>query len=467
MIALAGAAMVSCEPELLKGPEAGENVDLATLQSGFTILGQYADANCTVPQSDGNYIKYTTSPATTVQISNIKNGAKNILATGPSGVFNISPKRGQDSHQTFTVSAISPDASVVSFESSVNVYVAADLTQDMKYLLSDAGLKSWMWASATDPVWGNAGNSGGGASYTAGVVDGQWWGTSPEGLLDQLNHAVGGAATGAESPNAYMTFDEDGNIETVGGDGNVIASSTYAVKNWDETRAGGWELAKLTTDAPAVLFPFSINEGGKYVTEFDLMYLDYNYMTLVYTKGNGAGSWGEITWWKFKNASSVADALNGGSTRNWGWAYADAPVWGNAGNTGSGASFTAGVVDGQWWGATPEELTGQLAHSGNQPATGEESFDAYMTFNADGTVATYAADGSKIRGGEYTVEMNADGRASSGWELGKLKTSQAAILFPYSINEGGVEVNEFDIMYADAENLTLVYTKGNGAGSWG
>jgi len=63
--------------------------------------------------------------------------------------------------------------------------------------------------------------------------------------------------------------------------------------------AAGWELGKLTTSEPALLFPWSINEGGMGVTEYDIMYFDANNITLVYTKGNGAGSWGEITHWSF------------------------------------------------------------------------------------------------------------------------------------------------------------------------
>lgn len=467
MIAVAGAFVASCQPELIDGPDYGQNGDLATLQNGFRIIGQYADQDCTIPQADGNFIKYTTSPATTVQVYNYKNDSKNLLAVGASGVFNITPKRGQDPNQKFMVAAINPDASIYEFESSVNVFVPAELAPEMKLLLGDGGVKVWTWASADSPVWGNAGNSGAGAAFTAGVVDGQWWGASPVELLDQLSHAAGGVATGTEDPAASMQFDEDGNAVVFDAAGNVVYATSYQVKDYNPARNAGWELGKLITEGPGILFPFSINENGKIASELDIMYLDPNYMTLVYTKGNGAGSWGEITWWKFKNLSGAFDALNGGSERKWGWAYADAPVWGNAGNTGVGSAFTAGVVDGQWWGATPAELADQLAHSGDKPATGEESFDAYMTFNVDGTVNTYAPDGTKIRGGSYTVTMNPDGRATSGWELGKLTTDQAAILFPYSINEGGKEVTEFDIMYTDADQMTLVYTKGNGPGSWG
>ena len=68
---------------------------------------------------------------------------------------------------------------------------------------------------------------------------------------------------------------------------------------YPDGRKENWELGKLTTTAPALLFPFSINEGGVEVTEFDVMYVDADHLTLVYTKGNGPGSWAEISWWKF------------------------------------------------------------------------------------------------------------------------------------------------------------------------
>ncbi len=188
-------------------------------------------------------------------------------------------------------------------------------------------------------------------------------------------------------------------------------------------------------------------------------------MTLVYTKGNGAGSWGEITYWRFVNVSPSADLLEN-NTGKWGWATSDAvEVWGNAGNTGNGAGFTRNAVDGKWWGViSGEELEGQKQHAGGN-LYGDESNDAYMIFN-DGKVITDAADNSLIRGGKYELEIYPDGRKDN-WELGKLTTSEPALLFPWSINENGVPVTEFDVMYMDGGNMTLVYTKGNGAGSWG
>ena len=126
--ALSGALLVSCEPTLIEGPKADVPIAASELQSSFVIDGQFADAACTIPQADGNYIKYHTSPARTVQVYNTKaDGTKTVLSTGASGVFNITPRRGADPNQAFTVAAINQDASVISFDSSVNVYVPADL----------------------------------------------------------------------------------------------------------------------------------------------------------------------------------------------------------------------------------------------------------------------------------------------------------------------------------------------------
>jgi hypothetical protein len=66
---------------------------------------------------------------------------------------------------------------------------------------------------------------------------------------------------------------------------------------YSDGRNAGWELGKLKTQN--ILWPFSINEGGKVAPEFDVMYMDGNNMTLVYTKDSAPGSWSEITFWLF------------------------------------------------------------------------------------------------------------------------------------------------------------------------
>ncbi len=352
--------------------------------------------------------------------------------------------------------------------------VQMEISPEVKMLFGKTD-KKWIWQSSSDAYtcWGNGGNAGNGSAFTANTVDGHWWGVNtPEELMGQLNHAKGHEAIGvaAASPDAYMIFDSEGQITSYAADGTQIAKSTYSIINYDPTRESnsGWELGKLVTAEPAVLFPFSINEEGKMVTEFDIMYLDPNYMTLVYTKGNGAGSWGEITHWMFKSAEDFESALTGNGTRRWSWPNDGYYCWGNAGNSGQGALFGPTVVDGIWWGVSDaSELMDQLAHAGGT-ATGAEDNDAYMVFTTDGKISSYTADGSLIATSTYEIKDWDPTRVSSGgWELGKLVTAQPAVLFPFSINEGGVSVTEFDIMYLDGDNITLVYTKGNGAGNWG
>lgn len=468
MIAVAGAMFASCEPELIKGPEAAPAKDASSLEASFVIDGQFADAECKTAQADGNFIKFHTSPATTVQISQTtEDNGKVILYTGPSGVFNITPKRGADVNQPFTVSTIYQNASVASFNSKVTVFVPAELKPEILKLAGDQGPKIWKWNWTTaSKLWGNAGNTGNGAAFGPDVVDGMWWGIEKfEEFADQAQHA-GGTLTGGETMGAYMVMDEDGNIAAYTEAGDLLGKGSYKVNDYDEGRASGWELGKLAVSEPmSVLFPFSINENGAKVSEYDIMYLDPNFMTLVYTKGNGAGSWGEITYWQFKSEQDVPGNLCANSSRDWQWNLSR-ECWGNAGNTGAGAAFVNGAVDGQWWGpSTPEGLMDQLNHAVGGAATGAESSDAYMTFTND-TITSYAGDGTTIATSKYEVR-DYNPLRNDGWELGKLVTESPAVLFPFSINEGGVAVNEFDIMELTSTNMTLVYTKGNGSGSWG
>lgn len=174
------------------------------------------------------------------------------------------------------------------------------------YLANDAFAgEKWSWANDGIQVWGSAGNSGNGDGYTATNVDGgMWWGvTDAAELLKQKGHA-GGVIYGDESNDAYMVFG-DGQVASYAADGSRIRGGSYQIYLYPDGRNNGWELGKLTTSEPALLFPWSINEGGKGVTEYDIMYLDDDYMNLVYTKGNGAGSWGEITYWRFKHTGSI------------------------------------------------------------------------------------------------------------------------------------------------------------------
>ena len=304
ILALAGVMLVSCDPVVIKGPEASSPIASGELQSAFSIVGQYADAACTQAQSDGNYIKYTTSPARTVQVYNYKSdGSKNILATGAAGVFNITPRRGADSTQPYGVSTINQDASVVYFESTVNVYVPADLDPAVKVLTGESGSKAWKWNPIDGATWGNCGYiaaDGHGANVAAGEIPGKWWGCMPEDLeTSQVQHA-GGTVYGYGDDNAYMIFNEDMECISYKADGTVIAKGSYSLNNYDPDCSDGYHYGTLvTTDAP-ILFPFIINSGGTVATEYEIVYMDGNLMTLICANGNSAWSWSECTWWRFQ-----------------------------------------------------------------------------------------------------------------------------------------------------------------------
>ncbi len=459
MTAAVGMAFAACEPTLIDGPEPFGKVESTVLANGITYQ-QFADEACTQPDEAGNFVKFN-SAAGIVQVFVESTGAH--IFTGAGGVVKIPVKRGQEPSANLIFRIANADGTFTDTVKTFACTPPTELSPEMLILASDNGQKVWKWAPAS--VYGNAGHTGAGANFNApGVVDGMWWGCeSADALMDQLKHS-GGTAYGDEANGAYMVFSEDGVVTSYKPTGEVIRSGKFEVKNYDPSRASGWELGKLTTSEPALLFPWKVNGDGTPVTEYDIMYFTPQAMTLVHTAGQAAGGWGEITHWSFIGGSPDPLTIEGT------WTYG-ANGYGNGGHAGAGAAFNApGVVDGNWWGvATGDELADQLAHAGGT-ATGDESSEAYMVFEGN-TVTTYAPDGSKVRGGEWTAVMNdyasGAGRGAAGWELGKLTTSEPALLFPWMVNGGGTPVTEFDIMYFDANNMTLVYTAGQASGGWG
>ena len=470
---MAGLLLASCEPELIKGPSADAPIGASALQSAFVIDGQFADAACTEAKADGNYIKYHTSPAQTVQVFNFKaDGSKNILSTGASGVFNITPRRGAESNQPFTVATINQDASVVSFDSSVNVYVPADLAPEVKVLTGESGAKAWKWYTIGTACWGNCGYIGvaGQANVAAGEIPGYWWGCTPSELeTEQIAH-TGGTEYGYGNEDAYMVFNEDGECIAYKADGTQIVKGSYSLNNYDPS-GDNYLYGTLVTENAPILMPFKINSGGNRVNEFEVIYIDPNMMTLIYKGDNSEWGWGEATWWRFKNASDPDAALAGSGTRAWTYYTMDGATWGNCGYIGVGgqANVAAGEIPGFWWGCPPEDLeTSQVQHAGGV-VSGYGSDDAYMVFDSiNGTVTSYTADGVQIASSAYAVE-NFDSNAivNGGYKMGDMSTAaEPGILFPFRINAGGVKVSDYEILYLDGQLMTLIDRNGNEEWGW-
>ena len=476
LLALA-ALLTACDPAKDDYKDNAKNYTAEALGESFTFTQADEEGN---PAPDGNYFTFQTNPATIVTVYNLDSeGNENILSQGTAvGTFKLAPKRGSDPNQKFYVRTRNADGTYTDAEKTCNVYVATELTPEMRLLASDAyGYKVWTWDTefrADGAVWGNLGYAPG-EDWTGGI----WWGSDPAGLLTQLQHSDTGIETGEENAGAYMEFYDDGNIKTYDASGNQIRTGKFSTEGYTGEKivpsidgsVANWSYGTLKTTEGAILFPFKINGGGEKPTSFEIVKLDASHLQLIYA-APGTGGWGEATWWAFKSASDPECALTGFGTKAWTWdtELRGGLVWGNLGYA-PGEDWTSGI----WWGATPEELTGQLQHSDTGVATGEESADAYMTFDwKTSAVKSYDGSGKEIRSGKFEIknwqmgkrtQASIDGSQST-WAYGTLVTDAGSILFPFQINGGGTKPTEFEIMKATDDQLQLIYAA-PGTGGWG
>lgn len=142
-------------------------------------------------------------------------------------------------------------------------------------------------------------------------------------------------------------------------------------------------------------------------------------------------------------------------------------VWGNMGYCG-GNGIDVGVAhNGQWWGVTnEEEFMGQLNHTNDGNAHGDESMDAYFTLTPDGVITRHAGDGSVINSGSFEIDQT----VANDWKVANLNTTAGTILFPYEINSGGNMPTSFEMVYLTGSKMCLVYPDGGDFstnGSWG
>ena len=462
--------LTACDPIKEDGTLKVNSFTSSNLLDGAEF-SQYADQACTTPQSDGNWIKYNIPNASGIYIYYIKaDGSEFKLASGASGgVFNFVPSRGSDPVQTVYFRYVNADLEEVVATKEFTVQVAAELKPEIRIIASnDYGKKTWMWnKNAIDGVvWGNMGYCGGPGANA--VASGKWWGvTSTDEFNTQLNHTEDGTNHGDGDLNAYMVFTEDGILTAYDASGSVIRNDAYVIENYNPN--GEWKVGDLVTKA--ILWPYEINSGGNIPGRYEICYLTSSEMTLVYPDGgafDGLGSWGEATFWQFCSNSDVKGMAHGydnGKDWTWNTDAVDGVVWGNMGYCG-GPGANA-VASGKWWGVTSEEeFMGQLGHTNDGNAHGDESMNAYFTLTPDGVITRHAGDGSVINSGSFDI----DETVASEWKLGNLNTTAGTILFPYEINSGGNMPTTFEIVDLSDKKMTLVYPDGgafDGLGGWG
>ena len=264
-----------------------------------------------------------------------------------------------------------------------------------------------------------------------------------------------------------MVFTEDGIATTYDATGAEIRKDAYAVQGYNP--AGEWKVGDLVTTA--ILWPYEINSGGNVPGTYEILYLTADKMTLCYPDGGdyaGLGNWGEATFWNFRSLSDVkgmAYGYDNGKDWTWNTEALDGVVWGNMGYCG-GAGADA-VASGKWWGVTSEEeFMGQLNHTNDGQAHGDESMDAYFTLTPDGVITRHAGDGSVINSGSFTIDES----VANEWKVANLNTTAGTILWPFEINSGGNMPTTFEVCYLSGNKMTLVYPDGGdfgGLGGWG
>lgn len=299
-------AMVSCDPQVIKGGSPAAPISESALAAAFVIDGQFADAACTQPQVDGNYIAYHTSPAVNVQIAYVKGGSESTLATGPSGVFYLYPKRKANPQQEFIIKSMNQDGSITTTTKTATVWVPTKLKPEYELLLTDAGKQTWTWN--TDCVcggegwcYGEGGNTGAGSDFSALDFDGAWWGAQDNAhFADYAGVTEDGELKGDMNVDAYMILDEDGHCTAYAPDGTIVRTGDYSLDNYNAERHDGWELGDFTSTTPCILCPYCIHEEGVMETRLLLMYLDGTYMSLADPESSSTGDWDNITYWMFK-----------------------------------------------------------------------------------------------------------------------------------------------------------------------
>ena len=482
MSLLAGAfALTACNP-------VEEKVDNNKVYSSAEdILGgisftQYADEAYTQPAADGNYIFYQTNPGRQIQVYTFRSdGSMNLMASGASGKFVLKPGRGSDPNQTVYLRSLNSDGSVTETSTTLNVFVQQELAPEIRFIASDAyGKKTWKWnthsgisAECGDNLfWGNFGADGNWRNEDFGSCGFAWWGVNDAAdLTTQLNHSVTGQAIGEEDNDATMVFTEDGLVKCYDANGTEIRSGSYEIKNWTGDNHDGWKYGILHTSEGATLFPFEINAGGRYVTDFQIFRLTSDEMVLVYPDNGAFSGWSEGTYWSFKSDTDVSGMMTNYGEKTWTWdtesgisaECGDNLFWGNFGADGNWRNEDFGSCSFAWWGVNDAaDLTTQLNHSVSGAATGEESNDATMVLNEDGTVKCYDANGSMIRSGSYEIDLS----TADGWKKGTFKTTEGATLFPFEINAGGRYVTDFQIFSISDSHMVLTYPDNGAFSGW-
>ncbi|MCK9180224.1 MAG: hypothetical protein GX367_08290 [Bacteroidales bacterium] len=153
------------------------------------------------------------------------------------------------------------------------------------YLVGD-GSKTWVWDDEASSVWGNGGylNDEAPAWWTLQIeeIDGQAKG---DGVGASMEFTLQGAQ--------FKKYKNDGTVEK----GTFSLDMNSRVVKEDDSV---WAKGHISIKGSSFLCGISPNEGGKAVTEYDIIFLDENKMIVSYPEP-GAENGGTGWFWVFKS----------------------------------------------------------------------------------------------------------------------------------------------------------------------
>lgn len=175
---------------------------------------------------------------------------------------------------------------------------------------------------------------------------------------------------------------------------------------------------------------------------------------------------------------AVKVLVSNSGVKKWKWmptSVNGGAVWGNGGYL-AGEQDGSDNINGAWWGCgvedgtCPDTFSDQTAHAGSRyDEIKDECYAAsYMEFNEDGSLIAYGPNGNVINTGSFSISNynNNEITDASLFSRGTLTTSEGAILWPFAINQGGMQPTDFEIGYLDAGRMILIVPD-PGSGAWG
>lgn len=286
-----------------------------------------------------------------------------------------------------------------------------------------------------------------------------------EGVFDITNISSEQLLNGATFEQFAEVKNEDGSVSyTPASDGNFIKYSVPSVSSVTiyYVKSDGSEFV-LSKGSCAGMFNFVPSRGSDPLQTVYFRYINQNGEETVASQQFTLAVASEL-------APEIKLLASNDGQKVWKWntSAPDGQIWGNMGSDGSHSGKDLALTGaGKWWGVTnSEEFLGQLNHTEDGQAHGDENTDATMVFTEDGMIYCYDASGNKIREGKYSVKDYDPTYSNTAAYCGILETDAGSILFPYEINSGGRMPTEFQIAYLSAGRLVLVYPDNGAWSGW-